>query len=110
MEEEKLIDELRLALQRSLPEREITALVHAQLSKDFSSCGIDPGFGPETPPGEWIALIGERIGNTDAATLSRLLCAVDIPDWKLRTINSGQALAASILYREYVKIRYRLSY
>lgn len=85
-----------------------------QLSKDFERVGIPLNFELPNEPNQWIPQLSKLLSKIDDQQMNHLLYIIDLPEkWSLNmknTNNANDQLAEGILYRELVKIYYRLQY
>jgi hypothetical protein len=93
---------------------ELIAAVFTQLVSDFHRAGCTLPFGQDLPPEDWNMHLGQYLASLSSQTIDRLLYIVDIPEKLAIHIalsdNRIPELANAILYREMVKIYYKISF
>ena len=85
-------------------------MVYDQLVKDFNTAGISITFPGETDYRKWSGEIEKLLNSNSDYKLATLLYSVDIPEKMSAGLNNTRAFAELILYREFVKIYFRLNY
>jgi hypothetical protein len=85
-----------------------------QLTKDFERVGLYLDFQLDKEPRLWIPQVSQLLSKLEDYQLNQLLYIIDLPEkWSSNMKNSSNVndqLAEGILYRELVKIYYRLNF
>lgn len=97
------------SLRGSHTEQQIAELVAGQLIKDFRTAGMELSIA-DCDYRTWIPEITAVLAKAGAQQLSAVLYSVDIPEKLAAGMTGGEEFASIILYREFVKIYYRLNY
>jgi hypothetical protein len=96
------------------PKDELIALVHRQLSADFERAGHSLDFAADLAPGLWAGKIFENLKGEPPETVAQLIYLIDMPETLVlemhRDPNYLRQLSEAILYRELVKVYYKITY
>ncbi|HLP57074.1 MAG TPA: hypothetical protein VK151_18690 [Fluviicola sp.] len=102
--------ELRLRIS----EEELVAAVYRQLKSDIERSGSTIPFAPDLPPDSWKNALAHWLPGLSAGELHSYLYLVDLPEKLLNLLTGSdrffEQLADSIIYREMVKVYYRINY
>lgn len=93
---------------------ELIALVHAQLASDFQRAGCPLPFDATLSPRLWNEQLTPLLQQQPAHILQQLIYLIDLPEQLVRAMlpaeNYLQQLADAIIYRELVKVYYKITY
>lgn len=96
------------------PKDELIALVHRQLSSDFERAGHPLNFDADLSPNLWAGKLHEILKGETPETVAQLIYLIDMPETLVlemhRDPNYLEQLAEAILYRELVKVYYKITY
>ena len=96
------------------PKDELVELVHRQLSTDFERAGHPLSLDVALAPGLWAGKIHEALKAESSETVAQLVYLIDLPETLVlemhRDPNYLEQLAEAILYRELVKVYYKITY
>lgn len=114
MHEPATIQELFTRLSGKYPEQVLIQKVGTQLNRDFERAGIPLSLASGTHPSAYIEAVSSLIHTLSEPEIRKLVYLIDIPEKLTATLQStpeyyGQ-LAEIIVYREFVKVYYQLTY
>jgi hypothetical protein len=93
---------------------ELIMTVYRQLSIDFNRAGLEIPFESTTPPQEWNFSIASYLTAQPQQSVDQLLYLIDLPEKLTMAIRMSDCyftqLSDAILYREMVKVYYKISY
>jgi hypothetical protein len=93
---------------------ELIAMVHRQLNSDFQRAGCPMVFDETMDPRVWSDALFELLRNQPEHVVRQLYYIIDLPETLIRTIqpadNYLHQLADAIIYRELVKVYYKITY
>lgn len=93
---------------------ELIALVHAQLCSDFQRAGCPVAFSDALSPRLWAEELTSVLRQQPSHVVQQLLYVIDLPEKLVRILqpseNYLEQLAEAIIYRELVKVYYKITY
>jgi hypothetical protein len=96
------------------PKDELVALVYKQLEGDFQRAGCPLTFDQALDTQLWGQALFELLGQQPPHVIQQLFYVIDLPETLVMTIQSADDylhhLADAIIYRELVKVYYKISY
>lgn len=108
------IKELELALSEKYPTELILSKLKQQLNFDFSKAGFQLNLDEHTSPVGIVTEVRTILNTLPSNSLQQLLYLIDLPEKVyILTLNLNdhhQKLAESIVYREFVKVYYKLQF
>jgi hypothetical protein len=93
---------------------ELIDLVYLQLTTDFQRAGCPVVFDSSLDPRLWNEALFNALKQQSPQVIQQLFYIIDLPETLIRTIQPAEnylhQLADAIIYRELVKIYYKISY
>jgi hypothetical protein len=93
---------------------ELIGMVHHQLTSDFQRAGCPVVFDETLDPRVWSEALFELLRHQPDHVVQQLFYIIDLPETLIRTIqpadNYLHQLADAIIYRELVKVYYKITY
>lgn len=106
-------DAILQSLRALRTETEIVDLLRQQLERDLQRGGHPLNL-PSEQPDNWVSALAQHLGLLSDERLAALLYLIDMPEALIRQIGNHpedrQELASAVLYREIVKVYYKLNY
>ncbi len=108
------IKQLELNLTEKFPVDLVMGKLREQLLKDFQKAGQPINIDDHTDPKNYIGAVQQLINSINDTTLQHLLYVIDLPESVfVSCLNQNDhylLLAESIVYREFVKVYYKLHF
>lgn len=96
------------------PKDELVALVYKQMAGDFQRAGCPIAFDETLDPQLWNSALFEFLRQQPSHVIQQLYYVIDLPETLIMTIQTADDylhhLADAIIYRELVKVYYKISY
>ncbi|ASS50506.1 MAG: hypothetical protein A3D31_13145 [Candidatus Fluviicola riflensis] len=101
-------------LKLRVTEEAIVSAVYQQLKSDIERSGSVIPFAPDLPPDSWKQALAAWLPSLSVGELHSYLYLIDLPENVVNMLEASshffEELADAIIYRELVKVYYRMNY